>query len=86
MDPLQPSPSEEELLQKIRDSTVQQEDHGGQEKQLTKQDEQEKYSRWKKAKTKTMGPSTEYVFMKSFTRLFSQLTANNRNKHVISDL
>ena len=85
MDPLQPSPSEEELLKNIHISTVNQQKHGGQEKPISKQDEQEQSSRWKKAKTQTMGPNSEYGFMMSFTRLFSQLNANSRSKHVISD-
>ena len=85
MDPLQPSPSEEELLQKIHNSTLKQQNHEEQEKSLPKQDEKEQSSRWKRAKIQTMGQSSEHIFMKSFERLFSQLTANNKNKHVISD-
>ena len=75
MDPLQPSPSEEELLKAIQISALKQPKVEN-EQQASTEEETEPSNKWKKAKEKTVGPNSDYVFMKSFTRLFSQLNPN----------
>lgn len=71
MDPLKPSPSEEAMLQKLQSTSL----------RFPKVDQTptipERNSRkgWKKVKEKRaspkIGPISEYLFMKSFIRLFS---------------
>ena len=79
MDPLQPSPSEEALMQAIRAS------HNHQPQKYEEEPKQEfkqnigNASKWKKAKAKTVGPNADYGFEKSFTRLFTMLKNNLRN-------
>ena len=79
IDPLQPSPSEEALMQAIRAS------HNHQPQKSEEEPKQEckqnigNASKWKKAKAKTVGPNADYGFEKSFTRLFTMLKNNLRN-------
>ena len=78
MDPLQPSPSEEALLQKLHSSSSK---HRKAE-QTSKKQEEKTSTGWKRVKEKRvatkMGPNAEYCFMKSFVRLFS--TTNSQPK------
>ena len=79
MDPLQPSPSEEALLLKIESSNV----SGSKanvgklsaKNGLSKQEDENRGSKWKKAKGKVID---EYAFMKSFSRMFSQISTKPR--------
>ena len=78
MDPLQPSPSEEALLLKIQTSCLNERIVGVPGKQPMKQDSSKREdknggSKWKKAKEK-VAPNSESVIMKSFSRMFSQLS------------
>ena len=74
MDPLQPSPSEEALMRKIQSVSIPQ-DKVDQQK-ACKNQEKTKSCRWKQAKDKTLGTNSDYGFMNSFVRLFSQLKNN----------
>ena len=78
MDPLQPSPSEEALLEKIRSSCLNEQITGVPGKQPPKQKSSKNEdgigsSKWKKAREK-VAPNSDYGFMKSFSIMFSQLS------------
>ena len=82
MDPLQPSPSEEALLLKIQSSIMNETKTGDGRKPLRKEqsknEDENRTSHWKKAKDKVDKPNPEYAFMKSFSRMFSQISTKPR--------